>query len=227
MKQAALESLFIHVLFLGLFLFVFYLKKDGPETVIVDIPVVVKAPEVEPEKKEEAPEKPKALLEKIPIRSVNQKKDQPKSQKKAREVYGVNRQSLTDESASNAQGLAAKMGNTLAKEEDQIKLTKDDEDYLPAPTEDYLVEEMPQVLEVVKPDYPQEAKEKKLEGQVVMNLLIDESGKVRSVTVIEGDEIFFETAKVAMKKFKFRPGRINGKPVVVQIRYVLKFQLEY
>lgn len=86
--------------------------------------------------------------------------------------------------------IAVKKGNTLAKEVDQTVLNDSDSDALPSPTEEYLVSDMPQVLSEVKPVYPKEAKEKELEGSVVMDILIDATGRVRQVSVIEGESLF-------------------------------------
>jgi outer membrane biosynthesis protein TonB len=50
---------------------------------------------------------------------------------------------------------------------------------------------------------------------------------VRQVSVIEGESVFRNEALIAMKKFLFKPARVDGKPVSVRIRYSLKFLLEY
>ena len=98
---------------------------------------------------------------------------------------------------------------------------------LPTPTEEYLVSEMPVVLSEVRPVYPKEAKEKQLEGAVALDVLIDDKGTVRQVSVIDGPEIFRSGALDAMKKFRFKPAKIDGKPVAVRIRYSLNFKLEF
>jgi protein TonB len=121
----------------------------------------------------------------------------------------------------------AKKGNTLAKEVDQTKLLESDVTSLPTPTEEYLVSEMPVVLSEVRPIYPKEAKEKKIEGAVVLAILIDEQGLVRQVSVIEGPEVFKTGALEAMKKFRFKPAKVDGRPVAVRIRYSLNFKLEF
>jgi protein TonB len=102
-----------------------------------------------------------------------------------------------------------------------------DGDSLPAPTEEYLVSQMPRVITEVRPVYPKEAREKQKSGSVVLDILIDEKGNVRQVNVLESEEIFRHEALEAMKKFKFSPANINGKAVAVKIRYVIKFELEY
>ncbi len=146
--------------------------------------------------------------------------------KPTREIFGASRNSHTDKSLGK-EGVEAKKGNTLAKEVDQTKLLDSDASNLPTPTEEYLVSDMPVPLSEIRPDYPKEAKEKRIEGAVAMDVLIDASGKVRQVSVIEGPEIFRKNALEAMKKFLFRPAKVSGKAVAVRIRYSIKFKLEF
>ena len=146
------------------------------------------------------------------LKSINQPVPENKP---VREVFGASRNTYTDSSA--ADGVEIKKGNTLAKEVDTLKLEESDADSLPTPTEEYLVSDMPVLLSEVRPVYPKEAKEKQLEGNVSLDVLIDDKGNVRQVSVIEGLELFRSGAVEAMKKFKFKPARVDGKPVAVGI----------
>lgn len=208
-------SVFFHISLVVMFYVVTGIHIPVKET--VEVPVVVSEPK-EIQNLTEVKEKPKVILKSVnePIPDTTPK----------REVFGANRNSYTDESVGD-DGVSAKKGNTLAKEVDKTKLEDSDADSLPTPTEEYLVSEMPSVLSEVRPVYPPEARSKGLEGSVAMDVLIDENGNVRQVSVIEGEEVFRAGAKEAMKKFKFKPAKVDGKSVAVRIRYSLKFQLEY
>ena len=208
-------SILLHLAFALAFLVMTLVKVPEKET--IEIPVVVNEPK-QIQNIAEVSEKPKVVL-----KSVNE--PIPDS-KPTREVFGASRSSYTDESLGS-EGVEAKKGNTLAKEADKTTLLDSDADSLPTPTEEYLVSEMPRVLSEVRPNYPKEAKERELEGTVVLDVLIDEQGKVRQVSVIEGESVFRNEALVAMKKFLFKPARVEGKTVAVRIRYSLKFLLEY
>ena len=208
-------SFFGHLAFVAAFYLLTHLK--APVREVIDIPIEVNTPQ-QVQNLTEVKEKPKVVL-----KSVNE--PAPDSAPK-REVFGTSRNSYTDSSLGD-EGIEAKKGNTLSKEADKIVLQDSDADSLPTPTEEYLVSQMPSVLTEVRPVYPKEAREKEIEGAVSMDVLIDEKGKVRQVSVIEGPEIFRAGALEAMKKFAFRPALVDGKPVAVRIRYSLKFQLEY
>ena len=208
-------SFLLHLSFLALgFVLVFF----RPEIIeVYEVPLEFAAPK-EIQNLAEVKEQPKVVL-----KSVNAPEVQVKE---TREVFGASRESYTD-SSLGSEGVEAKKGNTLAKEVDQTKLLDSDASSLPVPTEEYLVSEMPSVLSEVRPEYPKEAREKRLEGAVSMDVLIDDKGVVRQVTVIEGAALFREGALKAMRGFRFRPAKVDGKAVSVRIRYVLNFKLEY
>lgn len=198
--------------------FVVVMKIRIPETEFIEVPIVIEEPK-EVQNLSEVNEKPKVVL-----KSVNEPVPQSKP---TREVFGANRRSYTDETVSDSEAVEAKRGNTLAKAADKEVLQDSDADALPTPTEEYLVSEMPSVLSEVRPVYPKVARDQRLEGAVVMDILIDEAGAVRQVTLVEGPEVFRPGALEAMKKFKFRPAKVDGKSVAVRIRYTLRFELEY
>lgn len=180
----------------------------------IEIPVVVGAPPAPVSAPLKTPTQAPVAL-----RSINRPEA---SAKPGRAVYGASRNSQT-----SAEGVVtAKLGNTLAKSQDAQILTADDPDALPTPTEEYLVSRMPTVKVEVKPAYPPEAREKRIEGPVVLDVLIDAAGVVRQATVVEGAEIFRAEALTAMRKFRFSPALVDGAPVAVRIRYTLRFKLE-
>jgi protein TonB len=209
-------SFIVHLFFAGLILF--FLQIPSSENDVIQVPIEISEPQ-EVQNLAEINEKPKVVL-----KSVN---EPLKSQAPSREVFGMNRNSYTDDSVADNEAVVAKKGNTITKESDKEILLDSDADSLPTPTEEYLVSEMPSVLKEVRPSYPIEAKEKRQEGAVVMDILIDDKGDVRQASIIDGPNIFLKVALEAIKKFKFRPARVEGKSVAVKIRYTLRFELEY
>jgi protein TonB len=208
-------SFLIHALIMGIFILFVNLDFSMDET--IEVPIEIVAPK-EAQNLTQIQEKPKVVL-----KSVN---EPVPSDKPVREVFGASRNTLTDESLGD-EGVDAKKGNTLSKEVDSTVLSDSDVDSLPTPTEEYLVSVMPSVLSEVRPEYPKEAKDKGLEGAVVMDILIDAEGKVRDAVIIEGPEIFKSGALEAIKKFSFSPAKVDNSAVAVRIRYTLRFELEY
>jgi protein TonB len=145
-------------------------------------------------------------------------------QREPRKIFGINKNTLTD--TTNAAGVAIKAGNTIAKEIDQEALRPEDEQALPIPTEEYLISKMPNLKSEVRIPYPPEARKNNIEGLVVLEILIDETGKVRAASLIEGPGYGLnEAALNAIYSFAFSPAMVEQKPVAVKIRYGYRFIL--
>ncbi len=165
-----------------------------------------------------------ALAPQLDLAKPIEKKPPPPSKKA---VFGLSQKSLTSSAPDAPSDVAVKAGNTVAKEQDNLKLDPNDSDSIPIPTDDFLVSEMPRLLGDIRIAYPPEAKKAGIEGAVLMDLLIDAEGTVRQVTLISGPGSGLDEAAVeAAKKFKFRPGKVKEQAVAVKIRYAYRFVLE-
>jgi TonB family protein len=87
----------------------------------------------------------------------------------------------------------------------------------------------PECIRSVLPVYPESARKNRSEGEVWLQVLVDENGKVREASVYKksGTKVGFEESAVgAAWQWEYRPAISNNKPVAVWIIYVLKFKLE-
>ncbi len=71
--------------------------------------------------------------------------------------------------------------------------------------------------------YPDEAREKQLQGQVLVKILVSATGDVDGVEVISGDPILAKAAVEAARKWKFKPFIRNGKPAAVSANIPFDF----
>jgi TonB family protein len=140
------------------------------------------------------------------------------------EVFGISPKAITTDTAD---GEVVKAGNTVAKPPDEEVLKPGDPDALPIPSEEYLVTNMPALKSEVRVPYPPASRKQGIQGAVVMDLLIDTSGTVRDVNLVEGpnDELSNAAMKAA-RAFQFTPALIREAPVAVKIRYIYRFVLE-
>ncbi|MEN9722738.1 MAG: hypothetical protein RJB38_724, partial [Pseudomonadota bacterium] len=146
------------------------------------------------------------------------------SQKKPRAIFGLSRDHLA---SSDANAPSSKLGNTLAKTPDQDRLRDDDPSAIPIPTDDYLVSEMPVLLSDFRVPYPADAKKAGVQGSVMLDLLIDGEGLVRKATLVQGlFPSLDQAAQTAALQLRFKPARVEQKPVAVRIRYAYRFVLE-
>lgn len=162
-----------------------------------------------------------------PLRIEKAPEPQKKTQvAKPRAVFGLSQNTLqSSETSPNA--VSIKAGNTIAKAPDQETLNPSDAQSLPIPSDEYLVTQMPEILNEFRVPYPKEAKEKGIQGAVVFDLLIDDQGIVRKADLIEGPGSGLnEAAAQAVMQFRFKPARVEAKSVAVKIRYAYRFVLE-
>jgi TonB family protein len=80
-----------------------------------------------------------------------------------------------------------------------------------------------EAIKTEKAGYSWEAREKQLQGQVWVKILVSETGDVESAEVISGDPILADSAVRAVKKWKFKPFIKNGKPVKVSTKLPFDF----
>ena len=80
----------------------------------------------------------------------------------------------------------------------------------------------------VAPVYPARARARRLEGYVMVEFTVTETGSVKDVAVVESTASLFEEAAVeAALKFKYKPRVINGQPVEVPgVRNKIVFSVE-
>jgi protein TonB len=80
----------------------------------------------------------------------------------------------------------------------------------------------------VAPVYPARAASRGLEGYVIVEFTVTETGATRDITVVESSSTLFDRAAVdAASKFKYKPRVIDGQPVeVAGVRNKITFVLE-
>lgn len=87
----------------------------------------------------------------------------------------------------------------------------------------------PEIVNRVHPAYPRMAQQKKVEGTVIISVLISESGDVADARVLRsagGSSGLNEAALSAVRKWRFRPAVKEGKRVKVWMTYPIVFKLQ-
>ncbi len=76
-----------------------------------------------------------------------------------------------------------------------------------------------------RPPYPQEAKDKKVQGKVKIHLIIGTDGKVMEATAISGDSLLAQSAIEAVRRWTYRPTLLNGQAVEVDSEVEVTYKL--
>jgi TonB family protein len=82
----------------------------------------------------------------------------------------------------------------------------------------------PTPLSVVTTPYPPEAM---FGGEVMLDALIDSSGKLTDLRVVTGDSPFLETVLSAVRTWTFSPARMDGRAVEARVGIVFQFPTSF
>jgi len=88
-------------------------------------------------------------------------------------------------------------------------------------SEDLVIEEL------VKPEYPENARERDIEGLVAFVAVVDTTGKVERVELLSssGERQLEEAAAAAVRQCRFRPYRVNDQPTEVHAVFRFAFRI--
>jgi TonB family protein len=77
----------------------------------------------------------------------------------------------------------------------------------------------------VPPIYPQMAAAQGLQGDVKLDLTINENGKVTDAKVISGPGLLRQAASDAARQWKYSPAKLDGSTIATHVNVVVHFQL--
>jgi periplasmic protein TonB len=77
----------------------------------------------------------------------------------------------------------------------------------------------------VAPEYPALAVAARVEGRVVLDCVIDQDGRVSSLTVLKSHPLLEPAALAAVQQWRYRPTLLNGTPVSVLLTVTVEFRL--
>src|SRR5260370_36636391 len=84
----------------------------------------------------------------------------------------------------------------------------------------------PTLIFKVEPEYSEEARKAKFQGTVMLNVVVDEKGNPRDIKVTRPLGLGLDQKAIeAVGKWKFSPGKKDGKPVPVLALVEVNFRL--
>jgi periplasmic protein TonB len=84
----------------------------------------------------------------------------------------------------------------------------------------------PSIIYKVEPEYSEEARKAKFQGTVLLYVVVDEKGNPRDIKILRPLGLGLDQKAVeAVEKWKFNPGKKDGKPVPVQAQIEVNFRL--
>jgi protein TonB len=83
----------------------------------------------------------------------------------------------------------------------------------------------PRLVKRVAPEYPPLAVQARVVGEVVLEALVDEAGRVASVKLVSGPALLSEAAEEAVRQWRYQPLLLNGVPTAFILDVHLNFNL--
>lgn len=87
------------------------------------------------------------------------------------------------------------------------------------------VEELPEPIHKVAPDYPEDARRRGVQGTVVVQALLGKDGLVRRTQLVKGVAGLDEAAEACVRQWRFKPAMSKGEPVAVWVAVPVAFKL--
>ena len=81
------------------------------------------------------------------------------------------------------------------------------------------------LLERVPPKYPEVALKARIQGVVVLEVVVSSRGEVSDVRTVSGHPLLQAAAVDAVRKWRYKPMILNGRPVPVRGTVTVRFQL--
>ena len=95
----------------------------------------------------------------------------------------------------------------------------------PAPSSRTDYDQPPRLKRLIKPSYPKAAFHARIEGTVLVQITIDERGRVSDATVIKSIPALDAAALRCVRQWRFEPARKAGKPVATRAQAPVTFRL--
>jgi protein TonB len=83
----------------------------------------------------------------------------------------------------------------------------------------------PKKIVNVAPEYPDIARIARKEGTVILEAVLDVTGRVQSVRVLKSETLLDDAAIRAVRQWRYTPTELNGVPVQVLMTITVNFTL--
>jgi periplasmic protein TonB len=84
----------------------------------------------------------------------------------------------------------------------------------------------PQLVHSVEPEFTEQARAARLQGQVAIQLIVDSNGNPEDLQVVHHLGMGLdEKALAAVRQYRFHPAMFHGRPVPVRLVVVVNFHL--
>jgi len=72
--------------------------------------------------------------------------------------------------------------------------------------------------------YPSFARQSRVEGDVIIDARVDETGRVTAMRVISGAAVLVAAAQASLAHWRYEPATLNGKPIATHVYVTIQFR---
>jgi periplasmic protein TonB len=83
----------------------------------------------------------------------------------------------------------------------------------------------PRIIDEVQPQYPIIAKEARVQGDVLIDSVINAQGDVTQMKLVSGNPLLVQAAFNAVRQWRYQPTLLNGTPISVEMEVTVHFSL--
>jgi general secretion pathway protein A len=83
----------------------------------------------------------------------------------------------------------------------------------------------PKLVSSPRPTYPSLARTGNVQGVVMIDAVVNETGKVTDMKMISGNPVLKQAAMDALRTWKYEPARLNGQPTAAHVQVRINFSL--
>lgn len=83
----------------------------------------------------------------------------------------------------------------------------------------------PKVVSSPPPVYPTDARARNIEGVVVVDILVDTTGKIAETKVLSGPPMLQQAALDALRRWRYQPAQLNGQVIPIHTKVDINFAL--
>lgn len=76
----------------------------------------------------------------------------------------------------------------------------------------------------VAPEYPQLARQARIEGDVILHAIISRDGTIENLNVVSGHPLLVRAALDAVRQWRYQPFLLSGRPVEVDTEILVRFR---
>lgn len=84
----------------------------------------------------------------------------------------------------------------------------------------------PRIISLVEPVYPRRLRRARVEGDVVINAVIDTQGNIVDAHAVSGNDLLIPAAMDALRRWKYEPTVLDGQVFPVLLTVTISFRLD-